>query len=277
MKVYPTPEEIKHAQDRLHEKKLFESLAIPVPAYAAVDSAEDLRNAATEIGLPLVLKTRRLGYDGKGQELVRDESDISAAYQRLQGKALIAEQWVAFDREVSAIGARNVGGEVAIYPLTENWHSGGILRTSRATGASDGIADQARKYLTKLLARLQYVGVLALEFFVQGDQLFANEYAPRVHNSGHWTIEGAVTSQFENHLRAILNMPLGDTAAIAHAGMINLIGTMPATSTDSGRCHLHDYGKKPRPGRKLGHITVLADTAAERDRELDKIREKLTA
>ena len=128
------PNLLKYAQDRLHEKKLFDSLAIPVPAYAAVDSEEDLRKAANAIGLPLVLKTRRLGYDGKGQDIVRDDSDISTAYQRLQGKSLIAEQWIAFDREVSAIGARNVDGEVAIYPLTENWHSGGILRTSRVTG-----------------------------------------------------------------------------------------------------------------------------------------------
>jgi len=275
--VYPPPEALKYAQDRLHEKKLFESLAIPVPAYAAVDSEGDLRNAASALGFPLVLKMRRLGYDGKGQELVRDKSEISAACQRLHGKSLIAEQWVAFDREVSAIGARNVHGEVAIYPLTENRHSDGILRTSRTTDGSDVIADQAKKYLTELLARLQYVGVLALEFFVQGDQLLANEYAPRVHNSGHWTIEGAVTSQFENHLRAILNMPLGDTAAVAHAGMFNLIGIMPAASTEGGRVHLHNYGKKPRPGRKLGHITVLADSAAECDRELAKIREIMTS
>ncbi len=275
VKVYPPPEALKHAQDRLHEKKLFESLAIPVPAYAAVDSEEDLRKAANAIGLPLALKMRRLGYDGKGQELVRDESDISAAYQRLQGKSLIAEQWVAFDREVSAIGARSVDGEIAIYPLTENRHSDGILRTSRATDASDDIADQARKYLTALLTRLQYAGVLALEFFVQGNQLFANEFAPRVHNSGHWTIEGAVTSQFENHLRAILDMPLGDPSAVAHAGMINVIGSMPAALPESEWFHLHVYGKKPRPGRKLGHITVLADSAAECDRRLAKIREFL--
>ena len=276
VKVYPPPEALEYAQDRLYEKKLFESLAIPVPAYAAVDCEEDLRNAASTIGLPLVLKTRRLGYDGKGQEFVRDESDISAACRRLRGKSLIAEQWVTFDREVSAIGARNVDGEVAIYPLTENRHSEGILRTSRAIDASDGITGRAREYLTELLARLHYVGVMALEFFVQGNQLIANEFAPRVHNSGHWTIEGAVTSQFENHLRAILNRPLGDTAAIAHAGMINLIGIMPAASTGGGRVHLHYYGKKPRPGRKLGHITVLADTAAERDRELARIHEIMT-
>ena len=277
VKVYPPIEALHRAQDRLREKKLFESLAIPVPAYAAVDSAEDLRRAANSMGLPLVLKTRRLGYDGKGQAIIRDEADISDACETLQCQCLIAEQWIDFDREVSAIGARNIDGEIAVYPITENRHSNGILRTSRAPDAAADIAGLARQYLTKMLNRLDYVGVLALEFFVQGNRLLANEFAPRVHNSGHWTIEGAETSQFENHLRAILNMPLGDTTAVAHAGMINLIGCMPASKLDPERCHLHDYGKEPRPGRKLGHITLLADSAAERDSGLDKIGEKLTA
>ena len=275
--VYPPPEALRKAQDKLLEKELFESLGIPVSNYAVVDSEDDLRRAAKSIGLPLVLKTRRLGYDGKGQQLVRNEAEILEAYETLQAGPLIAEQWIDFDREISAIGARNVGGEVAIYPITENRHSDGILRTSRAPHESRDIAHQATKYLTELLTRLQYVGVLALEFFVQGSRLLANEFAPRVHNSGHWTIEGAVTSQFENHLRAILDMPLGGTSAVAHAGMINLIGTMPATSTNTTRCHFHDYGKAPRPGRKLGHITVLADCSAERDNEMDKILEELPA
>lgn len=277
IKVYPPLEALHHAQDRLREKKLFESLDIPIPAYAAIDTEQDLRNAADSIGLPLVLKTRRLGYDGKGQTVIRDESDISAACENLQTSSLIAEQWIDFDREVSAIGARNVDGDICVYPITENRHSDGILRMSRAPDADAAIATLARVYLSKMLNRLDYVGVLALELFVQGERLLANEFAPRVHNSGHWTIEGAETSQFENHLRAILNMPLGETAAVAHTGMINLIGTMPAFSFDAGDCHLHDYGKEPRPGRKLGHVTVLAESASERDRKLEKIREKLTA
>ena len=275
--VYPPPEALRHAQDRLKEKRLFEELGIPVPAYAAVDSEQELRAAVRSIGLSMVLKTRRLGYDGKGQYLLKYESDIATAYRTLCGKPLIAEQWIAFDREVSVIGARNVDGEHAIYPITENRHRDGILRTCRAPDTSQDIADQASQYLTKLLDHLNYVGVLALELFVQGGQLFANEFAPRVHNSGHWTIEGAVTSQFENHLRAILNMPLGDTSAIAHAGMINLIGTMPAASTEGERVYSHIYGKEPRPGRKLGHITVLADSAPKRDRELAKIHEIITS
>ncbi len=275
--VYPPHDALRNAQDRLQEKRLFESLDIPVAVYAPVDSEDDLRAAVDSIGLPLVLKTRRLGYDGKGQLVINKASEISAAYATLDGAQLIAEQWIKFDREVSAIGSRNVSGDLAIYPITENRHSDGILRTSRAPDVAEDIADLANRYMSQLLDRLNYVGVLALEFFVRGDQLFANEFAPRVHNSGHWTIEGAVTSQFENHLRAILDMPLGDAASVAHAGMINLIGAMPAGWTVGGQCHFHDYGKSPRPGRKLGHITVLADSAADRDRELDKILEKLTA
>jgi 5-(carboxyamino)imidazole ribonucleotide synthase len=275
--VYPPPDALRNAQDRLKEKKLFESLDIPVAAYASVDSEQDLRAAVDSIGLPLVLKTRRLGYDGKGQLVISDDSEISTSYATLDGAQLIAEQWIEFDREVSAIGSRNVSGDLAVYPITENRHSDGILRTSRAPDTSKNIAELANRYMSQVLDRLNYVGVLALEFFVKGDHLFANEFAPRVHNSGHWTIEGAVTSQFENHLRAILDMPLGDASAVAHAGMINLIGTMPVGWIGDGRCYLHDYGKSPRPGRKLGHITLLADSAADRDQELNKILEKLTA
>ncbi len=275
--VYPPPDALRNAQDRLKEKKLFESLGIPVAAYASVDSEQDLRAAVDSIGLPLVLKTRRLGYDGKGQLVISDDSEISTSYAKLDGAQLIAEQWIEFDREVSAIGSRNVSGDLAVYPITENRHSDGILRTSRAPDMSKNIAELANRYMSQVLDRLNYVGVLALEFFVKGDHLFANEFAPRVHNSGHWTIEGAVTSQFENHLRAILDMPLGDASAVAHAGMINLIGAMPVGWIGDGRCHLHDYGKSPRPGRKLGHVTLLADSAADRDQELNKILEKLTA
>jgi 5-(carboxyamino)imidazole ribonucleotide synthase len=271
--IYPPPDALRHAQDRLNEKRLFEKLAIPIPAYAVINSEQDLYTAAHSFGLPLVVKTRRLGYDGKGQRMINNKSDITTAYQALSDSPLIAEQWIAFDREVSAIGARNVDGEITVYPITENQHSKGILRVSRAPYTSQNIIDRANRYLISLLDDLQYVGVLALELFVQGDQIFANEFAPRVHNSGHWTIEGAVTSQFENHLRAILNMPLGDTSTVAHAGMVNLIGNIPENlaSIEGTRVHLHDYGKKPRPGRKLGHITVLADSASERDRELAKI------
>lgn len=273
--VFPPTEALRIAQDRLSEKRLFEELGIPVASYVAVDSAQELREAVHELGYPAILKTRRMGYDGKGQRLIHDEPGVTTSWEALGGRPVLAEQWIAFDREVSAIGARNISGEIAVYPITENHHSEGILRTSRAPDASQDIAEHARDYLTRLLERLRYVGVLALEFFVKGNQLFANEFAPRVHNSGHWTIEGAATSQFENHLRAILDMPLGDTSAVAHAGMINLIGTIPAAAAGGRRGYLHDYGKQPRPGRKLGHITVLADNAPERDRVLADINQIL--
>ena len=268
--VYPPAEALEKAQDRLQEKHLFESLDIPLPGYRPVDSVADLEKAAAEIGLPIVLKTRRWGYDGKGQCVVRSQEEVHDAVLELGGTHLIAEQWVPFDREVSIIGARSVSGEIAHYPLTENVHSGGILSTSIAPAANGRLGETATDYMSRMLERLDYVGVLALELFVVGERLLANEFAPRVHNSGHWTIEGAETSQFENHLRAILDMPLGSTAPRGHAGMINLIGTMPANVEpfDSGLSRLHDYGKDPRPGRKLGHATVVADTAAGRDEAL---------
>ena len=277
--VYPPPAALRHAQDRLDEKQLFESLQIPVAPYRPVRSLDDLQAAATEVGLPLVLKTRRLGYDGKGQAIAREDSDLADALAALGGKQLIAEQWIPFDREVSAIGVRNVRGDVAVYPLIENQHREGILNISRAPVDASGLTSLATGYVDRMLAHLDYVGVLTLEFFVVGDELLANEFAPRVHNSGHWTIEGAATSQFENHLRAILDMPLGDVSPVGHAAMLNLIGTMPdqAGLLDSDTAFLHDYGKKPRPGRKLGHITVVTSDAASRDRAVTRLSEMLVA
>lgn len=267
--VYPAANALETAQDRLHEKRLFERLRIPVPAWHAVDGINDLHDAADAVGLPLVLKTRRMGYDGKGQAIVHDDSSLSTAFDRLGGRPLIAEQRVPFDREVSVIGARRRSGQVAIWPVTENRHDAGILRCSLAPVDDEVIVAAAHGYIEAMLSHLEYVGVLALELFVVGDRLLANEFAPRVHNSGHWTIEGALTSQFENHLRAILDLPLGDTSARGYAVMINLIGTMsmPGELARAG-FRLHDYGKSPRPGRKLGHITAVAESAAGRDRRL---------
>lgn len=274
--VYPPADALRHAQDRLAEKQLFEHLGIPLPGYHVVDTRADLDAAADALGLPLVVKTRRLGYDGKGQFVVRERADMAPAWDKLGGDALIAEQWVPFDYEVSAIGVRGADGEIRTYPLSRNVHRDGILHTSCAPVAEPELAQAAASFIQRLLTQLDYVGVLALELFVCGDKLLANEFAPRVHNSGHWTIEGAETSQFENHLRAILCLPLGPTAAFGHAGMINLIGTIP----DAVRCladgHLHDYGKAPRPGRKLGHITVTADIAEDRDRLIAEIEQTVT-
>ena len=275
--VYPPAEALRHAQDRLHEKRLFDSLGIPLPAFRPIDSLEDLRAAAREMGLPLVVKTRRFGYDGKGQSVVRMLDDVNTAWQELGDNALIAEEWIEFDYEVSAIGARSSDGDTVLYPLTQNEHSDGILRQSRAPVASIELEILAGEYMSKLLGRLDYVGVLALELFVVGDRLLANEFAPRVHNSGHWTIEGAQTSQFSNHVLAIGNRPLGDTSCRGHAGMINLIGSIPDTARtlQLDDCWLHDYGKSPRAGRKLGHITVVAATAAQRDQKLLQIHDLL--
>ncbi|MGI9272812.1 MAG: 5-(carboxyamino)imidazole ribonucleotide synthase [Woeseiaceae bacterium] len=274
--VYPPPDALRHAQDRLVEKRLFDSLSIPLPAYHQVDSLSDLHAAANSVGLPLVLKTRRLGYDGKGQFVVRQPEDIALAWEQLGAQALIAEAWVEFDFEVSAIGARNVAGDVINFPLTQNKHAGGILHTSRAPIANTIIAAQAERYMTDLLEHLNYVGVLALELFVVGDQCFANEFAPRVHNSGHWSIEGADTSQFSAHLLAISDSDLPVPALSGHAGMLNLIGEIPERARKLTYGILHDYGKEPRPGRKLGHITVVADSAADRDSQLAEIEQNVT-
>ena len=274
--VYPPAAALRHSQDRLDEKKLFEALEIPLPGYHAVDSREDLNIAAETLGLPMVIKTRRLGYDGKGQFVVRNKDDLDAAWDVLGGQSLIAEQWVAFDYEVSCIGVRSVSGEIAIYPLARNVHVDGILRNSRSPVDEPQLTEMASEYVHRLLKHLDYVGVLALELFVAGADLLANEFAPRVHNSGHWTIEGSETSQFENHVRAILDKPLGSTASKGHAGMVNLIGEI----TDSTRAlHvgvLHDYGKTARPGRKLGHVTVVADTAELRDALVEEIDKSVT-
>jgi len=274
--IYPPVDALRQAQDRLDEKRLFERLGIPLPAYRAIDTREDMVAAAEALGLPMVVKARRLGYDGKGQVLVQTTADIDKAWGTLGRQALIAEQWVPFDYEVSSIGVRNVDGDVRTYALSHNVHKDGILQSSRSPVDAPELAGKAAGYVRLLLDHLDYVGVLALELFVKGDHLLANEFAPRVHNSGHWTIEGAATSQFENHLRAIMNLPLGSTASRGHAGMINLIGEIPAAARAIETGHLHDYGKAPRPGRKLGHITVVGETADDRDALLDIIDTTVT-
>ena len=274
--IYPPPAALRHAQDRLAEKRLFASLDIPLAGYHPVDTRADIDAAINGLGLPLVIKTRTLGYDGKGQFVVKHESQADEAWSALGGRPLVAEQWVPFDFEVSVIGVRSVDGETAVYPLTRNVHRNGILHTSSAPVDSPSLAELGGTYMHRLLDRLNYVGVLALELFVVGEDLLANEFAPRVHNSGHWTIEGAETSQFSNHLLAICNRTPGSTETRGHAGMLNLIGTIPAAARSLQIGELHDYGKEPREGRKLGHITVVADSAEQRDRLLADIADNVT-
>jgi len=266
-RIAPPLRALAAAQDRLAEKRTFERLAIATTRFAAVDSLAALERAIERIGVPGVLKTRRLGYDGKGQLLVRSGADAGRAWAQLGSVPLIYEQFVPFDYEVSIIGARSRRGEIVIYPLNRNYHAEGILRLTLAPWPAPRLLRAASASLTRLLEEFRYVGVLAIEFFVHRGRLIANEMAPRVHNSGHWSIEGAVTSQFENHVRAIAGMPLGPTDARGHTAMINLIGQMPAPAgllAEPG-LHLHDYGKEPRHGRKLGHCTIVESSAGRRN------------
>ena len=255
------------AQDRLSEKRTFELLGIPTTRYAAVDSRAALDAAVRSIGLPGVLKTRRMGYDGKGQFVLRKPRDLDAGWAALGSAPLLYENFVPFEHEVSVIAVRGLNGDVTFYPLNLNVHREGILRLTRAPFGNPALTRQAQRAARKLLNHFDYVGVLTIEFFVARGRLLANEMAPRVHNSGHWTIEGADTSQFENHVRAICGMPLGSTRARGHSAMINLIGELPARDPLLRKpgLHWHDYGKWPRPGRKLGHITLVENSARARD------------
>jgi 5-(carboxyamino)imidazole ribonucleotide synthase len=273
--VLPSPRALEVAQDRLTEKQFFESVGISVPPWRPVASLADLGRAVTELGCPAVLKTRRLGYDGKGQEVIRERGEVEGAWARLGGVPLVLEALVRFERELSILAVRGRDGTTACYPLVENRHAGGILRRSLgpAPGVSPALQARAESYAGHILDALAYVGVLTIELFQVGDRLLANEMAPRVHNSGHWTIEGAETSQFENHLRAVAGLPLGPTAPRGVSAMLNLIGTLPDTDAVLAvpGAHLHLYGKAPRPGRKLGHVTLRADDAAV----LDQLRPSL--
>ena len=271
-RVSPNPRALALAQDRLAEKSMFRELGLDTPAFATVDSRDDLARATRSIGYPAVLKTRRLGYDGKGQYRLRSAADLDTAWQAVAGAPSILEAWVAFDREVSVIAVRGADGAFATYPLAQNWHAEGILSASLAPAPdSAALAQAATRHARTIAEHLDYVGVFALELFVRNGDLLGNEMAPRVHNSGHWSIEGAVCSQFENHVRAVLGLPLGDTSALGVSVMLNFIGELPDARGVLGqpRAHWHDYGKAPRTGRKVGHATVCADDTAQ-------MRERLT-
>jgi 5-(carboxyamino)imidazole ribonucleotide synthase len=273
--VYPPATALEEAQDRRREKHLFQRLGIPTTDFAEILKPEDFDAALEQVGLPSVLKTCRLGYDGKGQWLLRAQEDVDKARAELPDVPLILEKFVSFTRELSILAVRSRTGETAFYPLVENHHRGGILRLSLAPAPrlSPALQQNAEAAARKILEALDYAGVICLELFQVGEKLLANEIAPRVHNSGHWSIEGAATSQFENHLRAILGMPLGSTATVGYSAMLNLIGEMPEPEqvfrvTDT---HLHLYGKSPRPGRKLGHVTVRADKFETLQRRLAEL------
>lgn len=260
--VYPPPAALEAAQDRLREKQLFEKLGILTTEYVPVPAASELDGGLKKLGLPAVLKTRRMGYDGKGQWILKTPHDVEIAKHGLPRLPFIMERFIPFTRELSMLAVRGRGGEIAFYPLVENHHRNGILRLSLAPAPAirPEIQKSAEEAARKIMESLNYVGVLAIEFFERYGELLANEMAPRVHNSGHWTIEGAVTSQFENHLRAIMGWPLGATTPIGASAMINLIGELPNTTQVLAlpSAHLHLYGKEPREGRKLGHVTLRA-------------------
>jgi len=266
--VYPPPRALFESQDRLREKTMMQSLGIPVAPFQPVSSRPQLLAAVEAIGLPCVLKTRRFGYDGKGQAVLRFQEDLERAWQQLGDTELICEGFVPFQAECSIIAARDGKGDTVFWPLTRNLHRGGILSISTAPAFGGGLQEQAEKMIRKLLDHLGYTGVIALELFLVGDRLLANEFAPRVHNSGHWTIDGARTSQFENHLRAICGLPLGSTDLSFRSLMFNLLGKMPdiaaqapADANALASIHWHDYHKTPRENRKIGHVTVTAKTA----------------
>ena len=268
--VFPNPRALSIAQDRLAEKTLFRELGIPVPAFADVPDRAALDAAIASIGTPCILKTRRLGYDGKGQFRIKSSADVDAAWDALGAQAatvgLILEAFVPFEREFSVVAVRGRDGEFRTWPLTENWHVDGVLSVSLApVRVDDALAQSAVAHARVLAESLDYVGVFALELFCRDGVLLANELAPRVHNSGHWTIEGSETSQFQNHLRAVLGLPLGDTRMLGHACMLNWVGAMPdahAVLREPGG-HWHDYGKESRAGRKVGHATLRADSVSE--------------
>jgi len=276
--VFPNPGALATAQDRLAEKTLFRELNIPVPPFAPIDTREQLDAALADIGTPCILKTRRLGYDGKGQFRIKSPADADAAWDALGAQAskvgLILEGFVHFQRELSVVAVRGRDGEFRAWPLTENWHVDGVLSASLAPARVDSaLGEIAYDYARRLGEAMDYVGVFALELFCRDGELLANELAPRVHNSGHWTIEGSETSQFQNHLRAVLGLPLGDTRMVGLACMLNWIGEMPDALPmlrEPGG-HWHDYGKLPRAGRKVGHATLRADDAKSLAISLERV------
>ncbi len=275
--VRPSILALEASQDRLKEKSLLHQLGLPVAPYAEVSSRPELLAAVEKVGLPAVIKTRRFGYDGKGQSLVRTQEDLEATWQALGGHALIAESLVDFTHECAISAVRDERGQIRIYPLTHTLHKHGILRFALSPSSANApFVDEAKAIVTQLIESLDYIGCLTVEFFVTHAGLVVNEIAPRVHNSAHWTIEGSACSQFENHIRAIADWPLGDTEGHGVSLMINFIGRMPSKDMlQISGLHWHDYGKVPRAGRKVGHATWQLGSFDELTEKLDDLSDFL--
>jgi len=274
--LFPGSNALGAAQDRLVEKDLLQSLGAGLPPYHPVASRTELLDGLDRLGYPAVLKTRRFGYDGKGQAVLRDSEDLERAWQQLGDAPLILEAFVPFEAECSLIGVRGRDGATRFWPLTRNVHDYGILALSLPGVFGAELQRKAEAIMAGLMDHIAYVGVLTIEFFLKDGELLFNEFAPRVHNSGHWTIDGAACSQFENHLRAIAGLPLGDTGLVSPSLMFNWIGSMPAPgeALQIPGLHWHDYGKQARPGRKIGHATLTAasmDDLRERAEQLASI------
>ncbi|MEM8546850.1 MAG: 5-(carboxyamino)imidazole ribonucleotide synthase [Pseudomonadota bacterium] len=275
--LHPPVDALLAAQDRDREKSLFEQISLPVAPWRSVNDQAALEAAVADLGLPLIAKTRTLGYDGKGQKRLREEVDVTGAFEALGGVPLLVERLVDFDYELSIVGTRAQDGAMVIYPMTRNTHINGILHRSERMDVKQDLRRQAHRHLTSLAEALDYVGTLALECFVCDNLLLGNEFAPRVHNTGHWSIDGTSCSQFENHVRAVAGLPLGRELYAHPAGMLNLVGALPEASSVLGQpgCFWHDYGKSPRAGRKLGHINVIGSTQSQVTERLDMLEREL--
>jgi 5-(carboxyamino)imidazole ribonucleotide synthase len=274
--AFPPAEALRTARDRWFEKSMFQDLGIPTPKLALVDDQASLENGADTVGFPAVLKTRTMGYDGKGQKVLRTRADVEGTFEELGSVPMILEGFVDFEFEVSCIGVRNAQGQCVFYPLVKNEHRQGILYRSEPIQDVQ-LQTQAEQAVKAVMDRLEYVGTMAFEFFVRDDELIANEIAPRVHNSGHWTIEGSCCSQFENHVRAVMDLPLGSTETTRPVAMFNVIGKRPDVETllKLPGVHWHDYTKAERPGRKIAHITVTAPDATQLEQRANEVEQLL--
>lgn len=279
-KVYPSDKSLYISQHRGREKALLDTLKIPCAPYQMVNSLDDLKSAIKNIGIPSILKTATDGYDGKGQFLIKSEAQIDEAWEKMSGVDAILEGFINFKRELSLIAVRGIDGSLEYYPLVENSHHEGILRLTiaPAQNISVSLQNKAEEYMSSLLKEIKHIGVLTIELFESDDGLLVNEIAPRVHNSGHWTIEGAQTSQFENHIRAITESPLGQTTMTSKfSAMINIIGVHGPIQKvlETKNAHLHLYNKAERTGRKLGHITLTSNSIDELNKTVDSLKEYL--